>query len=60
MCNVDQHASMIGPPLLPLFAFQAQRGILSYGVSGIAKIDTPKDHQKRCNLKKRCIGLSLI
>ena len=23
MCNVDQHASMIGPPLLPLFAFSS-------------------------------------
>ena len=37
MCNVDQHASMIVPHYLPLFAFHAQRVILSYGVIGIIK-----------------------
>jgi hypothetical protein len=37
MCNVDQHASIVDLHYLPLFAFHAQRVILSYGVIGIAK-----------------------
>jgi hypothetical protein len=37
MCNVDQHASIVDLHYLPLFAFHAQRVILSYGVIGITK-----------------------
>ena len=58
-CVMLYNMASLGYINYPTYSLSAQRGILSCGAFGIAKIDTPKDHQKRCNLKK-CMVCCLV